>query len=88
MSLTYDQACDLAKKHLSEEPFPHKDYRWKLSNGKQVSDGWYFDYSFESVNDLPPDQWEGFGGAPGFIVSEQGVRVVLWPEFQDRGLAG
>ena len=86
MSLKYEKALELARQHLSEEPLSHDDYRWKLPDGKQVRDGWYFDYTIECVHDWLPEQWDLFAGAPGFIVSDDGVRVVSWAEFHELSL--
>jgi hypothetical protein len=48
---------------------------------RRVADGWYFEFEYRCRRDLPKEQWEGFGGAPAFIVgSDETVRVVGWDE--------
>ena len=76
----------IARQHLIENPFPHSDYEWTL-NGNLIELGneYYFEYSFRHKNDLPPDKWEMFGGAPGFCVNKISgkVRDIRWDEYQE-----
>jgi hypothetical protein len=87
MPLTYDQALLAAKEFLANNPFPYPEYRWVLTVGRPIAEGWYFDFRFERVDDEPPD--DGFGGAPGYkVVAETGdVRVVGWAELQTLNVA-
>jgi hypothetical protein len=72
-----EEAIRRAKEHLAKNPFPVTGFRWRLGQGTRVPEGWYFDYEFEptdGVADLPP-----VGGAPGFVVSDQGrVEDASW----------
>ena len=79
--MKYEQACEEARQHLAENPIPHHDYRWILAEPKKTTSGWLFDYSFECLLDIPPKSWEAVGGAPGFLVTENGVRDVSWEEY-------
>ncbi len=87
--MNYEEARVLADRHLQEEPFPHSDYRWRLPEGRELPDGWYFDYSFEPIRPIPESEQDQFAGAPGFIVPRDGamVRVVSWAEYSDRNLS-
>lgn len=86
--MTYEEACAIAQDHLDEQPFPHPDYRWRLTQGRELPDGWYFDYACEPVRSMPESEKEQFAGAPGFIVPQDGsgIHVVSWDEFSDRKL--
>ena len=86
--MTYAEAHAIAQRHLDEEPFPHPSYRWQLSQGRELPDGWYFDYAYEPVRPIPESEREQFAGAPGFIVPQDGsaVHVVSWAEFSERKL--
>jgi hypothetical protein len=83
--MTYEKALAVAKRHLEENPLPHTDYRWRLSDGREVSEGWYFDYCFEPVRPIPEAEWEQFAGAPGFLVlrDKAEVRIVGWAEYRN-----
>jgi hypothetical protein len=83
--MTYEEARALAAQHLERDPFPHPDYRWRLPDGREVADGWYFDYAFEPVRPIPAAEQVGFGGAPGFIVvrDDATIRTVSWTEHSD-----
>ena len=46
-----------------------------------MTEGWYFDYCLEPVRFIHEQQGPQFGGAPGFLVRDDGrVRVVGWAE--------
>lgn len=77
--LAYEDACRLAQSHLDSDPFPDPSYRWVLSEGKPIPEGWYFEYRFEPVSD-DIDLDDGFGGAPGYVVSRSGIRIVGWDD--------
>ncbi len=87
--MTYDEARAVANRHLEAEPFPHPDYRWRLSEGRSIPEGWYFDYCFEPNHPIPEAEREQLAGAPGFIVPSDGteVRDVAWDEYADRKLS-
>ena len=78
-----DKALALAKKHLAENPLPHEDYEWIMSEPLDVDRGWCFEYSFRCRRDLPEEEWEQFGGSPGFLIAkESGVVMILnWEEY-------
>ncbi len=80
--MDYEQAKNRAEEYLASIPSPGPEYRWKLGPGDEVESGWYFDYTFEHVGDLPESEWDGIGGAPGFVVPRNGepVKVVSWDE--------
>src|SRR5262249_4015720 len=63
-------------------PLPEGFVR-RHTEGRRVSDGWYFDYGVERV---PPNRGgpgSGIGGAPGFLVRDDGeVTVIDWPRLQ------
>jgi len=84
--ITYEQAMSIAQRHLDIVPLPSSDYQWRLSEPKESEDGWTFDYVCACLKDIPPDQREGFGGAPAFFVSKATgeVRVLGWDEVRDR----
>ncbi len=71
--ISRDKATEVAKQHLSDNPLPSSRYRWILAEPVQTDEGWIFEYSFECVEDIPPEEWECFGGAPGFIVYGDGL---------------
>src|SRR5262245_2978154 len=86
--MTYEEARIIARRHLEQRPFPDPDYRWRVPEGRQVHDGWYFDYSFETIRPIPEAEQMRVGGAPGFLVlrGDAEVRVMSWPEYSERGL--
>jgi len=79
-----EKAIQIAKKFLQKNPLSHKDYRWVLSEPKEIEEGWYFDYKHECILNIPKDEWELFAGAPGFkVLSEDGSVVDIgWDEWQ------
>ncbi len=87
-NMTREEATRSARRHLDAEPFPDPDYRWILAPAHDLGDAWYFDYSFENVRGLPASEWEGFVGAPGFIVPKDGAapRDLSWEEYSDHEL--
>ena len=60
----------------------------RVAPAHELGDAWYFDYAFENVRGLPASEWEGFGGAPGFIVPKDGAapRDLSWEEYSDHEL--
>jgi hypothetical protein len=75
--ITYEEALVYANQHIAGLP-PLEDCRWVLREGKRVTGGWYFDHVFEP---LPGKEEPMVGGAPGFIVMDDGgVRIVVWGE--------
>jgi hypothetical protein len=77
----------IARQHVAELP-PIEGFVWRLSQGQRVAIGWYFDYEAERLPTNPPGPGSGIGGAPGFLVADDGaVRVVGWQELRAvRGL--
>jgi len=88
MSISYDQASAAARGYLKANPLPYPEYRYVLTVGRAVSDGWFFLFDFERVDGRPLGEKDELGGAPGFIVSldDGKVRVVNWKEWSDRQL--
>ena len=86
--MTREEATRIARRHLDAEPFPDPDYQWILAPAHELGDAWYFDYTFESVRGLPASEWEGYAGAPGFIVPKDGAaaRDLSWEEYSDHEL--
>jgi hypothetical protein len=59
---------------------PPAGYRWVLGEGQRVNGGWYFNYSYEITE--PREAGGGIGGAPGFLVRDNGVAVTVgWGEY-------
>ena len=79
-----EQAIKKAEEYLSAHPIEHPDYIWVTPEPKDFGDRWYFDYELEHKGALPPDQWDEFGGAPGFCVFKNtgAVADVTWDEYQ------
>jgi hypothetical protein len=73
----------VAKRHV-EGLRPVEGFVWRLSQGRRVASGWYFDYEVERLPSNPPGPGSGFGYAPGFVVAEDGsIRVVGWHELRE-----
>jgi hypothetical protein len=81
--LTHEEALPLARRYLEEEALPPpRGYRWVLPKGRRVKDGWYFNFTYEKIG--PPKPSDGFGGAPGFLVGDDGVvSVVGWGKYRE-----
>lgn len=77
------EAKRIAERHLAENPMDHPYYRWKVADSEEREDGWYFDYSFECSKDIPAEERDGVGGAPGFLVrkADGSVVDVSWSEW-------
>jgi hypothetical protein len=76
----------IAHKHLSNNPFPHRDYEWVLKDECiKLDNEIYFDYSLKHKKDVPEDKWENFAGAPGFCVHLKTleIRDITWDEYQE-----
>ena len=86
--MTYQEALAAAQSHVAEAPLDHPDYRMSFSQGREIPEGWYFDYTIEPVRPIPESEQEQFAGAPGFIIPSSGAapRVVTWDEFSERRL--
>lgn len=83
------QAKRIAQSHLADNPMNHPYYRWTVADPVEWEDGWYFDYSYECTKDIPPEELDGVGGAPGFFVRKTDGSVVdvswsEWHSWQDR----
>ncbi len=81
--INLDKALALSQRNLAENPLPHEDYEWIMSDPFEVDTGWCFDYSFRCRRDLPEEEKEQFAGSPGFLVAkESGVVMILnWEEY-------
>ena len=86
MPLTREEARRLAQQHLDADPFPCAGYRWKLTEPILLENEWYFNYEFESVNDIAPGNID-VAGAPCFAISASGARTIGWAEYHQRGLS-
>ncbi len=77
------EAISAAERYLAENPLPHEDYEWTTSEPIEVPEGWYFDFTIHCRLDLPEDEWEQFGGAPGFLVSKESgdITVLNWQTY-------
>jgi hypothetical protein len=72
----------VARRHV-ESLRPVEGFLWRLSEGRRVAAGWYFDYEAERLPSNPPGPGSGFGYAPGFILTEDGsIRVVGWQDLR------
>ncbi len=80
--LDYSAVVVLAEAHIVGLPPLPAGFRRVLTEGRRVEGGWYFDSGLEKV---PPNEGgpgSGIGGAPGFLVSDDGiVRTIGWPEY-------
>ncbi len=82
------EAHKKAVEYLAANPIGDPDYSWVATDPVDVVDGWYFDYKFQHDGDLPQDQWESFGGAPGFLIDKvtEAIHDMSWEEHGARGL--
>jgi hypothetical protein len=81
--LCYEDARRIARQHVdSLRPLP-EGFARRHTEGRRVRSGWYFDYGVDKV---PPNRGgpgSGIGGAPGFLVGDDGqVTVVGWPQLR------
>jgi hypothetical protein len=78
--LSHDEALVHARQHLYHKT-PPVEWVWVLRPGQRAVDGWYFKYRLEPLRFIQDQKGPQFGGAPGFLVQDDGnVRVVGWPE--------
>ncbi|MCE9611624.1 MAG: hypothetical protein K8R23_15610 [Chthoniobacter sp.] len=78
--ISREEALTKARKHLDGTP-PPVDTVWVLEPAQRVASGWYFDYTFDYSSSTHETELPSVGGAPGFLVSDDGaVRVVGWNE--------
>ena len=78
--LTHEEAAVHARQHLYGMR-PPVEWVWKLNPGKRVTGGWYFHYALEPLRYIRDKDGAQFGGAPGFLVQDDGsVRNVSWGE--------
>lgn len=68
-----EEAIGIARKYLIDNPLPSPIYIWILPEPVRTDSGWYFEYTYKCLEDIPPEHWDGFGGARGFIVSDNGT---------------
>ena len=71
-AIAKEQALHIAKNHIARASLGHPDYRLVFDLSGQIGDEWLFAYRIECLKDIPPDEWERFAGAGGFIVSSDG----------------
>jgi hypothetical protein len=88
MSLTREQAVAVAKAYVAAKPILDGTYRCTLERWRQVTEGWYFDFTYERVDGRPLSITDAVFGAPGYIVSSSDgeVRVVARKEWMERHL--
>jgi hypothetical protein len=81
-----EKAIRIAKEHLLEFEKKNKipNVRWIVREAREVKDGWYFDYSFELIDDSKGPVY--LTGAPGFIVSKSSaeIQVVSWDSITNK----
>src|SRR5882724_6602939 len=78
--LSHEEALVHARQHLYGRR-PPVDWVWVLRPGQRVVDGWFFYYGLDPVRFIRNSAFAQFGGAPGFLVSDEGdVRTVGWHE--------
>jgi hypothetical protein len=78
--LTHEEALVHARQHLYSQR-PPVEWVWVLRPGQRVTDGWFFYYGLEPVRFIRTSAFAQFGGAPGFLVGDDGsVRTVGWQE--------
>ena len=77
-----DPVRDLAVRHVAALR-PVEGFVWRMSPGRRVAQGWYFDYLADRLPSNPPGPGSGFGFPPGFLVADDGtVRVVRMGELR------
>jgi hypothetical protein len=70
--LAYEAARQIAREHVDGlHPLPEGFVR-RHTEGERVREGWYFDYGVEKVPPNPGGPGSGIGGAPGFLVTDNG----------------
>jgi len=77
------QAIRIAVQYLDENPLDHPSYEWELRDWAERDDDWLFQFCYRAKTDIPPEQWEQFGGAPAFVVSKTdgSIRILSWDEY-------
>ena len=80
------EAIRIAVRYLDENPLGHPEYEWELLDWTERDDDWLFPFCYRAKKDIPPEQWEQFGGAPAFVVSKTNgsVRVLSWDEYSEK----
>ena len=78
--LSHEEALVYARQHLYGQR-PPVEWVWVLRAGRRVAEGWYFDYGLEPLRFIRDHEGPQFGGAPGFLVTDEGeIRGVGWTE--------
>jgi len=79
------EAKRIAQRYLSDNPLDRPDYEWELRECVEKPDVWLFPLCFRCKKDVPPEEWESFGGAPAFTVDKTDctVKVISWAEYRD-----
>jgi hypothetical protein len=81
--LSHEEALVHARQHLYSQR-PPVDWVWVLRPGQRVAEGWLFYYCLDPVRFIRASAFAQFGGAPGFLVSDEGrVRTVGWQELAE-----
>jgi hypothetical protein len=79
--LTHDEALVHARQHLYCTT-PPVEWVWVLNPGRRVSAGWFFHYCLQPLRFIRDHEGPQFGGAPGFLVSDDGtVRNIGWQAY-------
>jgi hypothetical protein len=70
--ISRDEAFQKAVRHAASGSLGHPDYFLECEFRREVEDGWLFEYQIRCRRDIPPEDWERFAGAAGFVVSTTG----------------
>ncbi len=81
--LAYEVARQIARKHVNALPALPEGFARRHTDGERVREGWYFNYGVEKVPPNPGGPGSGIGGAPGFLVLDNGeVRALRWGDLR------
>lgn len=82
--ISREQAVEIARNHLEQNPMDSDRFVWKLTDPSPVEGGWLFEYSYERSCEPGDDHLEMFGGAPAFLITHDlDVRDLSWQEMLD-----
>jgi hypothetical protein len=62
------EAERIADRFVESLARPAEGYRFSRSDPVEVEQGWYFDYLILCELNIPEEDKEQFGGAPGFVI--------------------
>lgn len=84
-NIGHEKAKQLAKRYLEQNPLQHPDYVWTLPEGRECKTGWYFDFTFKCLKNIPENEWEGVAAAFGFVVNQSNgqIRCISASEYAD-----